>query len=131
LCRRDFFRQQDNRHESWAGFKARRDASFPAMQIGDGAGLSTSSRNDPAVQNVIAFTGGGGAANSGFVYLALKPLEERQTPRRGPGHCPAAAQAPTPWPGASLFFAAGPGFAHRRRMKQARKYQYTISKATL
>ena len=35
-------------------------------------------KKDPAVQNVVAFTGGSGATNSGFVFIALKPLEERK-----------------------------------------------------
>ena len=33
----------------------------------------------------MAFTGGGGAANSGFIYLALKPLNERKISAQ-PGH---------------------------------------------
>ncbi|MFZ0540939.1 MAG: efflux RND transporter permease subunit [Candidatus Sulfotelmatobacter sp.] len=53
------------------------DSSFPAMdnsirQIG------AVIKNDPAVANVIAFTGGGGATNTGFLYVALKPLAERK-----------------------------------------------------
>jgi multidrug efflux pump len=53
------------------------DSSFPAMdnsirQIG---GVI---KNDPAVANVIAFTGGGGATNTGSLYVALKPLAERK-----------------------------------------------------
>jgi len=52
------------------------DSSFPAMdnsirQIG------AVIKNDPAVENVIAFTGGSGATNTGSLYLALKPLAER------------------------------------------------------
>ena len=35
-------------------------------------------KNDPAVANVIAFTGGSGATNTGFIYIALKPLAERK-----------------------------------------------------
>ena len=35
-------------------------------------------KNDPAVANVIAFTGGDGATNTGFIYIALKPLAERK-----------------------------------------------------
>jgi multidrug efflux pump len=34
-------------------------------------------KNDPAVANVIAFTGGGGATNNGSLYIALKPLAQR------------------------------------------------------
>jgi multidrug efflux pump len=53
------------------------DSSFPAMndsiqQIGRVL------KNDPAVENVIAFTGGGGATNTGSLYVALKPLAERK-----------------------------------------------------
>jgi multidrug efflux pump len=53
------------------------DSSFPAMndsiqQIGRVI------KNDPAVANVIAFTGGGGATNGGSLYIALKPLAERK-----------------------------------------------------
>ena len=53
------------------------DASFTAMndsiqQIG------AVIKNDSAVANVIAFTGGGGATNNGSLYIALKPLAERK-----------------------------------------------------
>jgi multidrug efflux pump len=53
------------------------DSSFPAMnnsvqQIG------AVIKKDPAVANVIAFTGGGGATNTGSLYIALKPLAERK-----------------------------------------------------
>jgi multidrug efflux pump len=52
------------------------DASFPAMndsiqQIG---GVI---RNDPAVANVISFTGGNGSTNTGSLFIALKPLAAR------------------------------------------------------
>jgi multidrug efflux pump len=52
------------------------DASFPSMndsiqQIG------AVIKKDPAVANVIAFAGGNGATNTGFVYIALKPLAKR------------------------------------------------------
>ncbi|MFZ0318499.1 MAG: efflux RND transporter permease subunit, partial [Candidatus Sulfotelmatobacter sp.] len=53
------------------------DSSFPAMdtsirQIGNVI------KEDPAVANVIAFTGGNGATNTGFIYIALKPLAVRK-----------------------------------------------------
>jgi multidrug efflux pump len=35
-------------------------------------------KNDPAIDNVVVFTGGGGATNTGFVFMALKPLGERK-----------------------------------------------------
>jgi multidrug efflux pump len=33
---------------------------------------------DPAVANVNAYTGGNGSSNTGFIYIALKPLNERK-----------------------------------------------------
>jgi multidrug efflux pump len=53
------------------------DSSFPAMdnsirQIGEVV------KKDPAVANVIAFTGGSGATNTGSLYIALKPLADRK-----------------------------------------------------
>jgi multidrug efflux pump len=34
-------------------------------------------KSDPAVQNAISFTGGGGASNTANMFIALKPLDER------------------------------------------------------
>jgi multidrug efflux pump len=36
-------------------------------------------KEDPAVNTVAAFTGGGGATDTGFMFVALKPLAERKT----------------------------------------------------
>jgi multidrug efflux pump len=36
-------------------------------------------KDDPAVENVIAFTGGGGATNTGSLFVALKPLADRHS----------------------------------------------------
>jgi multidrug efflux pump len=35
-------------------------------------------KSDPAVANVTAYTGGNGSTNTGFIYIALKPLNERK-----------------------------------------------------
>jgi multidrug efflux pump len=71
-----FFPQQDTGAIT-GGMQGPQDASFPAMNdsIQQIVGVI---RNDPAVANVIAFTGGGGATNTGFIYIALKPLAERK-----------------------------------------------------
>jgi multidrug efflux pump len=68
-----FFPQQDTGAIS-GGIQGPQDASFPAM---DAATKQTEDviQKDPAVQTVIAFTGGG---NGGFVYATLKPLDERK-----------------------------------------------------
>ena len=73
-----FFPQQDTGALSGA-IQADQSSSFQAMRqllqqfvtlVGE----------DPAVQNVVGFTGGGfgGAVNTGRMFIALKPLEERQ-----------------------------------------------------
>ncbi len=59
------------------GVQGPQDSSFLAMDnaIQQIVGVI---KKDPAVENMIAFTGGGGATNSGFIYIALKPLAERK-----------------------------------------------------
>jgi multidrug efflux pump len=53
------------------------DSSFPAMD--DSARkIGAVIKSDPGVANVIAFTGGNGATNTGNIYIALKPLNERK-----------------------------------------------------
>ena len=59
------------------GVQGPQDSSFPAMndavqQIG------AVIKKDPGVENVIAFTGGSGATNTGSLYVALKPLGARK-----------------------------------------------------
>src|SRR5258708_12545361 len=41
-------------------------------------GVNNAFKIDPAVAAVINFVGGNSATNSGFVYVALKPLNERK-----------------------------------------------------
>jgi multidrug efflux pump len=53
------------------------DSSFPAMDASIRQ-IGAVIKSDPAVQNVIAFSGGSGATNTGSVYIALKPLAERK-----------------------------------------------------
>ncbi|HTC64169.1 MAG TPA: efflux RND transporter permease subunit [Candidatus Saccharimonadales bacterium] len=52
------------------------DASFPSMNDSIQR-IGAVIKKDPAVNNVIAFIGGNGATNTGFVYIALKPLAQR------------------------------------------------------
>ncbi len=71
-----FFPQQDT-GAIVGGLQGPQDASFPLMDnsIKQLVGVI---KSDPAVANVIAFTGGGGSTNSGFIYTALKPLNVRK-----------------------------------------------------
>jgi multidrug efflux pump len=75
-----FFPQQDT-GRMMGGLQADQSISFQAMQ-GKLADLSRIVQQDPAVQSVVGFTGaggGGGAAqtNTGSVFVALKPLSQR------------------------------------------------------
>ena len=99
------------------------DSSFPAMdnaiqQIG---GVI---KKDPAVANVIAFTGGNGATNTGSMFVALKPL--------GVGRTSSASQIInrlrpqlTRLPVASAFLQAVQDLRIGGRSSNA-MYQYTI-----
>ena len=71
-----FFPQQDTGAIA-GGVQGAQDASFTSMNdsLKQIVGVI---KNDSAVENVIAFTGGAGATNTGFIYLALKPLAERK-----------------------------------------------------
>ena len=71
-----FFPQQDT-GAIVGGVQGPQDSSFATInnaiqQIGKVI------KSDPAVANVIEFTGGQGATNTAFVYISLKPLAERK-----------------------------------------------------
>src|SRR2546427_3204180 len=72
-----FFPQQDV-GRIVGNIQAEQDISFPAMHR-KMAEFADTVRTDPAVNNVVAFTGGGGnTTNSGRVFIVLKPLDERK-----------------------------------------------------
>ena len=123
---RGLFPNQDN-GTVMGGLQGSQDASFISMQ-GATARAAKLIKEDPAVGNVIAFTGGGGAANGGFVFVALKPLAERKvradqviTRLR-----PKLAAIQT----ASVFMQPGQDLRIGGRQSNA-QYQYTIQSDTL
>ncbi len=71
-----FFPQQDTGAMT-GGMQGPQDTSFYAMRDAVQQAVSIISA-DPGVQNVMGFTGGQGAANSGFTFVALKPLDQRK-----------------------------------------------------
>jgi multidrug efflux pump len=71
-----FFPLQDN-GTIFGQIQGPQDASFATMQSASEK-IVKIAREDPAVENVVAVTGGTGPANTGFLYLALKPLEVRK-----------------------------------------------------
>jgi multidrug efflux pump len=70
-----FFPQQDN-GLAFGGIQGPQDISFQAMQKAV-QGIVSVVKTDPAVDNAMAFTGGGGATNSGFIFMGLKPFNQR------------------------------------------------------
>jgi multidrug efflux pump len=71
-----FFPQQDTGVLA-GGIQGPQDASFPQMDDSIQR-IEAVIKKDPAIQNVMGFTGGGGATNTGFIFIALKPLSERK-----------------------------------------------------
>ncbi len=59
------------------GVQGPQDASFNFMNYSI-LQLVKVIKADPAVEHVNAYTGGSGASNGGFIYIALKPLNERK-----------------------------------------------------
>jgi multidrug efflux pump len=71
-----FFPQQDT-GAIVGGVQGPQDASFPVMD-NSVQRLVGVIKADPAVANVTAYTGGNGSSNAGFIYIALKPLNQRK-----------------------------------------------------
>jgi multidrug efflux pump len=120
-----FFPQQDN-GTVFGGIQGSQDISFQAMQKST-AHIVNIAKAEPAVANAMAFTGGGGATNSGFIYLGLKPLDQRNVnasqliDRLRPKLLAA---------GANTFIQAGQDLRIGGRMSSA-QYQYTIQSDNL
>jgi multidrug efflux pump len=125
-----FFPQQDN-GTVFGGMQGPQDSSFQAMQA---AALQISEviKSDPAVASVVTFVGGSGpgtaATNSGFVYAALKPLEERKISSSQVINRlrPKLARIP----GAMTFLQAGQDLRLGGRQSNA-QFQYTIQSDNL
>jgi len=71
-----FFPQQDT-GVIQGGLQGPQDTSFIAMRGAVQQSVSIV-KADPAVEHVMGFTGGQGATNSGFEFIALKPLPVRK-----------------------------------------------------
>ncbi len=121
-----FFPQQDN-GTVFGGMMGAQDASFQAMRSAADRFVSLI-KTDPAVANVMAFTGGGGAANGGFVYVGLKPVGERNISSSQviARLRPKLAQVP----GATVFMQAGQDLRIGGRQSNA-QFQYTIQSDNL
>ena len=109
-----FFPEQDN-GTVFGGMQGSQDASFQTMQAA-ALRISDTIKADPAVASVVSFVGGtNGATNSGFVYCALKPLNERKISSSEVINRLRPKLASVP--GAMTFLQAGQDVAHRRPAK--------------
>jgi multidrug efflux pump len=116
-----FFPQQDN-GTIQGGIQGAQDISFQAMNQMT-QDFVNSIKSDPAVANVVAFTGGQGATNSGFIFLGLKPLNERKISSTQVIN--RLRPKMTSLPGATVFMQAGQDLRIGGRLGSA-QYQYTI-----
>ena len=120
-----FFPQQDN-GILIGGVQGPQDASFPLMRVSL-LSLVKVIKADPAIAHVMAFTGGRGSSNGGFIFIALKPLGH------GPGDRQASAMQVVNrlrpklnrLPVASAFLQPGQELRIGGRSSNA-LYQYTI-----
>jgi multidrug efflux pump len=108
----------------FGGLQGSQDASFSAMRDS----LLNTERiinEDPAVQAVQGFTGGGGASNTAFVFMSLKPLPQRRGVTAGQvvDRLRPKLAALT---GASTFLQAAQDIGVGGRQSNA-QYQYQIS----
>jgi multidrug efflux pump len=122
-----FFPQQDT-GRLIGSIQADQDISFPAMRdkIREYVDLV---RTDPAVANVVAFTGGSSnTTNTGRMFVALKPLEERQLSADSVIERLRAKVARIP--GANLFLQAVQDLRIGGRGSNA-QFQYTLQSTEL
>jgi multidrug efflux pump len=121
-----FFPLQDN-GTIFGGLQGAQDISYQAMQQ-DIKTFVDMIKQDPAVANVMAFTGGAGATNGGFVYLGLKPLEQRKISSSDVINRLRPKLISVP--GATVFLQAGQDLRIGGRQSNA-QFQYTIQSDNL
>ena len=115
-----FFPQQDT-GRIMGSIQADQSISFQAMRpkLADFIGIV---RSDPAVENVVGFTGGG-RSNSGFMFIVLKPLAERKI--SADQVISRLRRKLAKEPGATLYLQAAQDIRMGGRQSNA-QYQYTL-----
>ncbi|HEX9464560.1 MAG TPA: efflux RND transporter permease subunit [Alphaproteobacteria bacterium] len=116
-----FFPQQDT-GRIVGGIQADQSISYQAMRekLRDFIRIL---RKDPAIDTVVGFTGGGGQTNSGFVFMSLKPLSERNL--SADQVIARLRRELSQVPGATLFLQAVQDIRAGGRQTNA-QYQYTL-----
>src|SRR6201995_3614070 len=120
-----FFPQQDTGRLT-GSIQADQSISFQLMQQ-KLAQFVNIIKNDPAVETVVGFTGGG-QTNSGFVFVSLKPLSERKI--SADGVIARLRRGKAVIPGATLFLQAVQDIRVGGRASNA-QYQFTLEAPTL
>ncbi len=120
-----FFPQQDT-GALRGGLEGSEDVSFYAMRSALEQSVEIV-KSDPAVENVMGFTGGQGATNTGSEFIALKPLDERKVSAETviDRLRPKLARVP----GATTFLQAVQDIRIGGRQSNA-EYQYTLQAET-
>ncbi len=121
-----FFPQQDN-GVIFGGALGAQDISFQQMSKLMQEFVQRI-KSDPAVDNVMAFTGGQGSTNGGFIFLGLKPLNERKI--SASDVVSRLRPKLMSLPGASVFLQAGQDLRIGGRSSNA-QYQYTLQSDNL
>jgi multidrug efflux pump len=119
-----FFPQQDT-GRLVGSIQADQSISFQLMQS-KLTQFVTIIKNDPAVETVVGFTGGG-QTNSGFMFVSLKPLGERQI--SADGVIGRLRREMAVVPGATLFLQAVQDIRVGGRASNA-QYQFTLQGPT-
>ena len=127
-----FFPQQDTGRMG-GRTRASQDISFPAMAEKQKQ-LAQMVLDDPSVQTATAFVGGGGpgggGSNVGFMFVALKPVNERPGKVSADQVIAGLRGKLTSVPGATLFLQAQQDIQIGGRGSDA-QYQYTLSDENL
>jgi len=127
-----FFPQQDTGRLGGTT-RAAQDISFPAMRVKQQQ-LAQMVLEDPSVQTVTAFVGGGGpgggSSNVGRMFIALKPLNDRPNRLSADQVVNGLRRKLTSVPGATLFLQAQQDIQIGGRGSDA-QYQYTLSAENL
>jgi multidrug efflux pump len=120
-----FFPQQDT-GRLVGSIQADQSISFQLMQQ-KLTQFVTIIKNDPAVESVVGFTGGG-QTNSGFMFVSLRPLDQRKL--SADGVIARLRREMAVVPGATLFLQAVQDIRVGGRQSNA-QYQYTLQGSTL
>jgi multidrug efflux pump len=126
LVPKGFFPQQDTGRLG-GSIQAEQDISFQAIREKMNSYVEIIMQ-DPAVDTVTGFVGGGGTANTGRMFIMLKPLEQR---RIGADQVIARLRGKLAHvPGATLYLQSAQDLQIGGRMGNA-QYQYTLQSENL